>query len=63
MYKCKNCGYGGKKLVFQFANYGYCVASNKDEPDFISSTPRWVTEMRERSACPGSIRFKRKLCV
>jgi hypothetical protein len=45
MYKCKNCGYGGKELVFQFTDHGYCVASNKGKSDFISSAPGWVTDM------------------
>ena len=45
MYKCKNCGYGGKELVFKFTDHGYCVASNKDEANFISSAPSWVMDM------------------
>jgi len=47
MYSCKNCGYTGKKLIFQFNEYSYCVASNDDEPEFISSTPKWVKDIAE----------------
>lgn len=28
-YKCKNCGYRGCELVFQFNNYTFCVTINK----------------------------------
>jgi len=41
-YKCLKCGYKGKKLVFQFDDYGYCVASNEQEPEYISEVPEWV---------------------
>ena len=45
MYKCTNCGYKGSKLIFQFTDYTYCVASNEDEPEFINSAPRWVADI------------------
>jgi len=32
-------------MIFQFAEYDYCVASNEDEPDFIDSSPQWVEDM------------------
>lgn len=50
MYSCKNCGYTGKKLIFQFNENGYCVASNDDEPEFISSIPKWVKDIAEGEA-------------
>jgi hypothetical protein len=35
-YKCKNCGYSGSKLFFQFTDYTYCIATNdKEEPEYI----------------------------
>jgi len=59
MYKCINCGYSGKKLIFQFNDYGYCVASNEEEPEYISDVPKWVkdkavgdAEIGEPVACP-----------
>lgn len=59
MYKCKNCGYKGKALVFQFTDYSFCIASNEDDPEFISSPPKWVAdkafgdaEIGEPIACP-----------
>lgn len=36
-YRCTTCGYSGDKLIFQFNDYGYCVATNEEEPEFISS--------------------------
>jgi len=44
MYKCAKCGYKGKKLIFQFNSCGYCIASNEDNPDFISSPQKWVED-------------------
>ncbi len=41
-YKCKTCGYSGKKLIFQFTDYTYCLATNSEEPDYISKAPKWV---------------------
>lgn len=43
-YKCKNCGYQGGEFIFQFNDYSYCVASNAEEPEFISDTPKWVKD-------------------
>lgn len=43
MHKCKNCGYQGAELIFQFNDYSYCVATNEETPAYVSSTPRWVT--------------------
>jgi len=45
MYKCKNCGYQGKTFIYQFADYSYCVATNKDEPEYVSELPQWVRDM------------------
>ncbi|MEO0076024.1 MAG: hypothetical protein ABIK31_08015 [candidate division WOR-3 bacterium] len=58
-YKCLNCGYQGKKFIFQFNSYGYCVASNEKEPEYISDVPKWVqdkhsgnAEIGEPAGCP-----------
>jgi len=58
-YKCKNCGYTGHELVFQFTDYTYCVATNEEEPEYISKPPNWVTdkavgdaEVGEPVGCP-----------
>lgn len=59
-YKCKNCGYEGSKLIFQFTDYTHCVASNnKEDPEYISSIPNWVkdknvgdAEIGEPVGCP-----------
>ena len=59
-YKCLNCGYAGDTLVFQFNDYGYCVATNSLDPDYIGSAPEWVSaqgfgaaEIGEPVACPS----------
>ncbi|MEO0083038.1 MAG: hypothetical protein ABIK33_01440 [candidate division WOR-3 bacterium] len=44
IYKCLNCGYQGRKFIFQFNNYGYCVASNTIEPEYLSEAPKWVKD-------------------
>jgi len=41
-YKCRNCGYTGHELVFQFNDYTYCVATNEVEPEYKSEIPDWV---------------------
>ena len=41
-YKCLECGYEGAELVFTMNEYGYCVASNGEEPEYISTQPDWV---------------------
>ena len=59
-YKCKSCGYQGKKLIFQFNDYGYCVASNEGEPEYINVVPKWIrdkivvgdAEIGEPVGCP-----------
>jgi hypothetical protein len=58
-YKCLKCGYQGKKFIFQFDDYGYCVASNEEEPEYIDGTPQWVkdkafgeAEIGEPVGCP-----------
>lgn len=56
-YKCKNCGYQGKKFIFQLSNYGYCFASNEEESDYLSRAPKWVeekgdAEIGEPVGCP-----------
>jgi len=59
-YRCKNCGYQGSKLIFQFNDYDYCLASNKTEPEYISKAPKWVidkgfgeTEIGQPVGCPN----------
>jgi len=44
IYKCKNCGYMGDELIFQFNEYKYCVATNEDKPEYIGEIPDWVNE-------------------
>ena len=58
-YKCGNCGYKGKHFVFQFTDYTYCVATNEEEPEFVSESPEWVldkvagdAEIGEPVGCP-----------
>lgn len=57
-FKCKNCGYKGSKLIFQFNDYGYCIASNEEEPDYVTcKVPKWVkrsgdAEIGEPIGCP-----------
>lgn len=44
-YKCKNCGYKGNKLIFQFNDSGYCTATNEEEPEYVScEMPAWVKQ-------------------
>ncbi len=58
-YRCKKCGYIGKKLIFQFDDFGYCVATNKLESEYIEKPPKWVidkgfgeAEIGEPVGCP-----------
>lgn len=55
-YKCKNCGYDGDELIFQFNDFTYCVASNDNDPEYIDECPEWVTagdaEIGEPVGCP-----------
>lgn len=58
-YKCLSCGYSGGRLVFQFNDYTYCVASNEEEPEFVDCCPKWVSdqafgdaEIGEPVGCP-----------
>lgn len=55
-YKCKNCGYDGNELIFQFTDYTYCVASNDDDLEYIDVCPDWVNEgdaeIGEPVGCP-----------
>jgi len=58
-YKCKNCGYMWSDLIFQCSTYGYCVATNAEEPEYLSEPPDWVTdkavgdaEIGEPVGCP-----------
>jgi hypothetical protein len=58
-YKCLKCGYKGKRFIFQFDDYTYCVATNEEEPDYISDIPQWVkdrnvgdAEIGEPVGCP-----------
>ena len=41
-YKCKNCGYNGPDFIFQLNDYGYCVATNSDDPEYKGEPPEWV---------------------
>jgi len=41
-YKCKKCGYDGDKIIFQFSDYGYCVATNQEDPEYLSESPEWI---------------------
>ena len=43
-YKCKNCGYAGEGLIFEFSDCGYCVASNSEDPEYLREVPNWVKE-------------------
>ena len=70
-YKCKNCGYVGRDLIFLFNTYGYCVATNAEEPEYLSELPDWVidkavgdAEIGEPVGCPkchswGTSNFER----
>ena len=58
-YKCKTCGYDGNKLIYQLNDYTYCVASNEENPEYVSDCPEWVkekasgdAELGEPVACP-----------
>lgn len=58
-YKCLSCGYSGDKLVYQFTDYSYCIASNEEEPEFIDCCPSWAegkglgdAEIGEPVGCP-----------
>jgi len=69
--KCKNCGYMGHKLVFQFTDYTYCIAINGDEPEYKAKAPDWVknkhlgdAQIGEPVGCPkchawGTSNFER----
>lgn len=35
-YKCKNCGYDGDELIFQFNDYTYCLASNEKNQNILA---------------------------
>lgn len=43
-YRCKKCGYEGEEFVYQYTEETYCVASNEEEPEYISGCPGWVTD-------------------
>ena len=58
-YRCINCGYKGKNLIYTFSDYGYCVASNNEESEYVSDVPQWVkdkafgeAEIGEPVGCP-----------
>ena len=56
-YRCKSCGYKGRNLIFEFNDYGYCVATNREEPDYVGVVPKWVegkadAEIGEPAGCP-----------
>lgn len=41
-YRCKICGYKGKKFIFELNDHSYCLASNTEEPEYIGEPPVWV---------------------
>lgn len=43
-YRCTSCGYEGEELVYSFTDYGYCMATNSDDPDYVNEPPDWVKE-------------------
>lgn len=49
-YKCKSCGYGGEELIYQFNSYGYCIASNEEDPEYLGDDPGWVKDKGYGSA-------------
>lgn len=58
-YRCSNCGYSGDKLIYQFNDYSYCLASNEEDSEFIGDCPSWVNdkglgdaEIGEPVGCP-----------
>lgn len=56
-YQCKSCGYQGKKLIFQFNDYSYCLASNEEEIEYLNEGPKWTkgrgdAEIGEPVGCP-----------
>ncbi|MBN2187504.1 MAG: hypothetical protein JW732_08685 [Dehalococcoidia bacterium] len=58
-YRCVICGYNGDELIYQFNEYGYCLASNEEDPEFIGNCPTWVekegfgeAEIGEPVGCP-----------
>jgi len=58
-YRCQKCGYSGNDLVFQLTDYTYCVASNDEEKEYVSTSPDWVdslglgnAEIGEPVGCP-----------
>ena len=58
-YKCKQCGYKGDRLIFQYTEYGYCIASNDNvaqDVEYIKPAPKWVTagdaEIGSPVGCP-----------
>ena len=60
IYKCRKCGYKGKRFIFQFTDYTYCIASNEEEPKYLDSVPKWIdkhcsggdAEIGEPVGCP-----------
>lgn len=52
-YRCINCGYEGDRLIFQFTDYTYCMATNEEEPEYISDTPQWVKDQSVGEAMIG----------
>ncbi len=55
-YKCKKCGYSGDELIFTWNEYSYCIASNEEEPEYISRPPKWANdgdaEIGDPVGCP-----------
>ena len=56
----QKCGYKGRKFIFQFTDYAYCIASNDEEPEYLDSAPKWIdkhcsggdAEIGEPVGCP-----------
>lgn len=58
-YRCINCGYAGNRLIYQFTDYTYCVATNEEEPECLGEAPKWINkyttgeaEIGEPVGCP-----------
>lgn len=58
-YRCKICGYSGRKFIFELNDFDYCLASNTDEPKYMGKSPVWLedkglgeAEIGEIVGCP-----------
>ncbi|HAM38655.1 MAG: hypothetical protein A2474_03140 [Elusimicrobia bacterium RIFOXYC2_FULL_34_12] len=46
MYKCKKCGHKNKKIGFNFTDFNYYIAYEKEEeePEYLDNAPEWVNK-------------------